>query len=385
MPFKTFRGESEREVLSMAKADLGDDIMILDLHRVHTPAGSRGPNKPVILKVGTDPRTGERPHVQAELPRTGPQSPGRASETVYGRATHPDQAQTAELFQLRQQLRSLKAHLRVVRTSPFLEPFDQLFIMLTEAGAPDQVAERLVQHTEEQLVGMDGGGQVSRSQALNVLRQQISQLFLPEPKTSRSRRQEVVVVVGPSGAGKTSLIVKLASHQAVYGRRRVGIISTDIFRAGANAGLKSMGKILSVPIIEVRQVEDLPRALTNLKNCDIIMVDSPGRSPLSRGSLPDLQTQLAVLQPNETLLVLSANMALEELWLFSGLYQGLHPTGLVMTKLDETSRPGKILGLIDDAYPPLRYVSTGQSVPQSLALDVARAVMERLPLDSMGH
>ncbi|GAH70573.1 unnamed protein product, partial [marine sediment metagenome] len=262
----------------------------------------------------------------------------------------------AELFLLRRQLRSVKAQLRAARSCPFLEPFDFCFNLLTETGTPDHVAEILIMRTEEQLVGMGDASPVPRSEALVELKRQISYFFLPQPAKRSRRKREVVVVVGPSGAGKTSLTVKLASHQAVYRDRRVGIISTDIFRAGANAGLKSLGKILSVPIIEVRQVDDIARALTNLSKYDVILVDTPGRSPLSKGSLPDLQTQLAVLQPTETLLVLSANMALEELWLFTGLYQGIHPSGLVVTKLDETSKPGKVLGLVDDSSLPLKYV-----------------------------
>ena len=278
----------------------------------------------------------------------------------------------------------MKAQLRAARSCPFLEPFDFCFNLLTEAGTPDHVAEILIMRTEEQLVGMGDVSPVPRSEALAELKRQISYLFLPQPAKRSRRKREVVVVVGPSGAGKTSLTVKLASHQAVYRDRRVGIISTDIFRAGANAGLKSLGKILSVPIIEVRQVDDLSRALTNLAKYDVILVDTPGRSPLSKGSLPDLQTQLAVLQPTETLLVLSANMALEELWLFTGLYQGIHPSGLVVTKLDETSKPGKVLGLVGDSSLPLKYVTAGRAVPHSLAVDVGPAVIKRLPLTVVG-
>ncbi|MEE9163041.1 MAG: hypothetical protein V3U35_08760 [Candidatus Neomarinimicrobiota bacterium] len=381
MQFRTYTGETERDVLAKAKAELGDKIMILELRRDTGSTAADGSAGPVVLKVGADPR-GMGQHEARGGASREPGAPGVLGGTPP--VTPSDQAQAAELFLLRKQLRDMKANLRVGRTCPFVEPFGHLFHLLAESGVPDHVAEELIQRTEEGLVGMNGAGEVTRGPALGALKRQISQLLLPQPKTGRGGKREVVSVVGPSGAGKTSLIVKLASHHAVYGRKRIGIISTDIFRAGANAGLKSIGNILSVPIIEVRQTEDLPRALTNLKNCDVILVDTPGRSPLSKGSLPDLQTQLAVLRPNETLLVLSANMALEELWLFAGLYQGVQPTGMVITKLDETGKPGKILGMIDDTQPPLRYVTTGQAVPQSLAVNVGRAVIERLPLEAGG-
>lgn len=384
MLFKTYTASSEREALDLAKQELGNDIMILDLRRDRGKDLPEGNGQQVILKVGVPPRSMDRRGAINRAHRRGrPRLVAPKSSPVESLPSR-DEAEVAELFLLRRQLRSVKAQLRAARSCPFLEPFDFCFNLLTEAGTPDHVAEILIMRAEEQLVGMGDASPVPRSEALAELKRQISYLFLPQPAKRSRRKREVVVVVGPSGAGKTSLTVKLASHQAVYRDRRVGIISTDIFRAGANAGLKSLGKILSVPIIEVRQVDDISRALTNLAKYDVILVDTPGRSPLSKGSLPDLQTQLAVLQPTETLLVLSANMALEELWLFTGLYQGIHPSGLVVTKLDETSKPGKVLGLVDDSSLPLKYVTAGRAVPHSLAVDVGPAVIKRLPLTVVG-
>ena len=392
MLFKTYTASSEREALDLAKQELGNDIMILELRRDRGKDLPEGNGQQVILKVGVPPRSMDRRGAINRAHRRGRPLLAAPKSSPVESLPSRDEAEVAELFLLRRQLRSVKAQLRAARSCPFLEPFDFCFNLLAEAGTPDHVAEILIMRTEEQLVGMGDASPVPRSEALAELKRQISYLFLPQPaKRSRRKprhrrdgRREVVVVVGPSCAGKTSLSVKLASHQAVYRDRRVGIISTDIFRAGANAGLKSLGKILSVPIIEVRQVDDISRALTNLAKYDVILVDTPGRSPLSKGSLPDLQTQLAVLQPTETLLVLSANMALEELWLFTGLYQGVHPSGLVVTKLDETSKPGKVLGLVDDSSLPLKYVTAGRAVPHSLAVDVGPAVIKRLPLTVVG-
>jgi len=384
MLFKTYTASSEREALFLAKEELGDEVMILELRRDRPKDAVDGNGQQVILKVGVPPRSMNRSGVPNSINGGESLRPGAPKSSLVKSLPSRDEAAVAELFLLRKQLRSMKAQLRAARSCPFLEPFDFCFNLLTETGTPDHIAEMLVLRAEEQLVGMSNAGPVSQGEALVELKRQISYLFPHRPVKQSRRKQEVVVVVGPSGAGKTSLTAKLASHQDVYRDRRVGIISTDIFRAGANAGLKSIGKILSVPIIEARQVDDLSRAVKNLAKYDIILVDTPGRSPLSKGSLPDLQTQLAVLQPTETLLVLSANMALEELWLFIGLYQGIHPSSLVVTKLDETSKPGKVLGLVDDNGLPLRYVTAGRAVPQSLAIEVGPAVLKRLPLTTMG-
>lgn len=381
MLIKTYAGSSEREAITLAKEELGNEIMIVDMRRIQQVASENGTGRQVILTVALDPEKKGVSNPQPQRPQHKPSPvPPQANRSRLGPAgNNLDETEVAELFLLRKQLRSMKAYLRASRSVPFPEPFDFCYGLLTEAGVPDHVAEALVQRSEEQLAARSGPGQ-SRRAVLEELQRQIAYLFLAHAPGKWRNRQEVVVFVGPSGAGKTSLIAKLASHKAVYRERRVGIISTDIYRAGANAGLKSMGKILSVPIIEVKQLSDIPRAKKNLADYDVLLVDTPGRSPLSKGCLPELQTQLALLKPTETLLVLSANMGIEELWLYAGLYRGLKPSGLVVTKLDETNKPGKLLGLVDDAKLPLKYVTTGQEVPQSLELDVAQAVIKRLPL-----
>jgi flagellar biosynthesis protein FlhF len=375
MLVRTYAGASEREVLALAKEDIGSDFIILNMRRDPRSCNSRDKAGSVRVTVGIDANqdSSHQPPKPLNRPDVHPQ-PKLLPDPR--RMTGKNEPAAAELFLLRKQLRSMKARLRTRKDVPFREPFQACFGLLVESGVPDHVAEALVQRTEEQLRLR---GALTRTALVEELRRQIWYLFLSLPWESSDHRQEVVALIGPSGAGKTSLLAKLASHPAVYGRRRVGIISTDVYRAGANAGLKSMATLLSAPIIEVRQKEDISRALRNLADYEVILVDTPGRSPLSRNGLNELQIQLTLLRPTETLAVLSANMGIEELWHFKGLYQSLQPTGLVVTKLDETNKPGKLLGLVDDPELPIRYVSIGQKVPHSLVVDVARVVIGRLP------
>lgn len=386
MQVKTYTGTTEREAITLAKQDLGDDIMIVEMRR-HTDGENNRSAPQFLVTVALE---------------THPVAPVHALDDIYtpsdmrvmetgtvglrangaGPGAGPiislNEQEIAELFMLRKQMRSLKAEMRAADKSPFEEPFNVCFDLLVEAGVPDHISEQLVQRTSDQL---DEVGVYTRVGALEELKRQISYLFANQ-KPKKKSGKEVIAFLGPSGAGKTSLIGKLAAHKGAYRDRKLAIISTDNYRAGANAGLKSIASILETPIIEVRQMEDIPRALTNLADFDVILVDTPGRSPLVKNALPELQTRLALLNPTDTIVVLGATMGMEELWLFMGLYKSLGPTGLAITKLDETSKPGKIIGAADDPQLPLLYVSDGRAVPKSLILNPGAAILKRLPLST---
>ena len=384
MQVKTYTGATEREAITMAKQDLGDDIMIVEMRRHGNGASSRSATQ-YLVTVALDTHAADSVPAVDDIYTPSDLRSLETARSVRRAANGGSDAasivrlteqEVGELFMLRKQMRTLKAELRAAEISPFEEPFADCYDLLVEAGVPDHIAEQLVQRTVDHL---DELGVYTRVGALAELKRQISYHFVHHKPRKRSGK-EVIVFLGPSGAGKTSIIAKLAAHKQAYRGRKLAIISTDNYRAGANAGLKSIGAILETPIIEVLQMEDIPRAMTNLADFDVILVDTPGRSPLVKNALPELQTRLALLNPTDTIVVLSATMGMEELWLFMGLYKSLEPTGLAITKLDETSKPGKVIGAADDPQLPLMYVSDGRAIPKSLILNPGAAVLKRLPL-----
>ena len=115
----------------------------------------------------------------------------------------------------------------------------------------------------------------------------------------------VVAFVGPTGVGKTTTLAKLAAHFHLGESRRVGLITVDTFRVAAVEQLRSYAQIMELPLEVVAAANEIPAAIERLSDCELILVDTAGRSPRDDAGLCELRGVLAAAQPDETLLVMS--------------------------------------------------------------------------------
>lgn len=196
----------------------------------------------------------------------------------------------------------------------------------------------------------------------------------------------VLAVVGPTGAGKTTTIAKLATHPRVFGGRRVGVLSLDTYRVGAVEQLSIYAEIARVPLAVVYDSQDLDRARKALGECEVILVDTPGRSPKSRRDRDAVRNMLEELAPTETHLVVPSMLtphAARALAVDFRIHGGTH---LLATKTDEAPDDNGIFDLAVELGFPMRWVTDGQEVPfdlQSAAEAIAAARFGQLAEDTM--
>ncbi|MDR7435778.1 MAG: flagellar GTP-binding protein [Armatimonadota bacterium] len=208
---------------------------------------------------------------------------------------------------------------------------------------------------------------LSSREALRRLERRITRLISVQPIRLNQSRPRVVALVGPTGVGKTTTIAKLAAHYSVKHGRRVGLITTDTYRIGAAEQLTTYAEIMHLPVEVVRSAADAARVMERYRQLDLVLVDTPGRSPRQVGHLEELSGILQALAPQEIHLVLSLATRDRDLRLAADRFRLLGYNRLLLTKLDECAFPALVLHVASRSPEPLSYVTYGQGVPDDLA------------------
>lgn len=197
------------------------------------------------------------------------------------------------------------------------------------------------------------------------------------PSTGTGPR--VIAVVGPTGAGKTTTLAKLATHPDAFGLQRVGFLTLDTQRAAGVEQLDAYAQAAGLPCAVAYQATDAARAMRRLASCDVILVDTAGDGPLTDGLREQARMLVDIVRPHETHLVVPATMRLDLLEGVREVRSALRPTHAILTKLDEVPADATVAVMAGRLGLPMRWVTTGREVPMTLE-PAAAAVLAPLGL-----
>jgi len=187
---------------------------------------------------------------------------------------------------------------------------------------------------------------------------------------SENGRPYCIALVGPTGAGKTTTAAKLAVRKGAFGAARVGLITIDTYRVGGMEQLATYAELADVPFEVVYDAKEIDGALKRLAVCDVVIIDTPGRSPAAAELTERWRSLLDAFKPDEIHLVmpatLRADLAYDTARAYIPTRAHVGATHLLLTKLDEVPRETGVTDLALSMQLPVRWIADGQDVPADL-------------------
>ena len=183
--------------------------------------------------------------------------------------------------------------------------------------------------------------------------------------------KKVVMLVGPTGVGKTTSVAKLAARYSYLMEKKykVGLVVLDTYRIGAVEQLMQYARMMKLGIETVVDPVDFASALESLRYCDYILIDTMGSSPYDRKKIEKIYECLDGNDAKyniDVVLVMPSSIKYEDLKATYENFATLNIDTLMFTKLDETRGFGNIFSLAYETKKPISYFSVGQEVPEDL-------------------
>ncbi|HTP58844.1 MAG TPA: flagellar biosynthesis protein FlhF [Spirochaetia bacterium] len=206
-----------------------------------------------------------------------------------------------------------------------------------------------------------------------------------QPLRISGKGTKILILVGPTGVGKTTTIAKLAAiHGIGDGRqpaRKVRIITIDNYRIAAKQQIETYAEIMRIPVSLVESASDLQKCLALNQDAELILIDTIGRSPRDLAKLAEMKEILAACGSQACVyLALAATTKGSDTEEILRQFEPFGYRAVVLTKLDETMRIGNIISCLSRHRKPVAYLCDGQGVPQ----DIQEAGVVRLLMNMEG-
>jgi len=199
-----------------------------------------------------------------------------------------------------------------------------------------------------------------------VIKKLMQIIDVKDPFEIKDNSRIIAAFIGTTGVGKTTTIAKLAAQLMLKAGKKVGLISIDTYRIGAIEQLKTYASILGIPCFQAFKRKDLLFALRNLEACDVILIDTAGRSQYDNSRIAELKTMLAGDLAISSHLLLSVGTMQSEMIKTAISFAPLNFQTYIFTKTDEAERFGSVINQITRLKLPISYITTGQNVPEDI-------------------
>lgn len=370
MRIKKYEGSTMRETMAKVRADLGPDAVILKT-RKHKPGGLLNLLAKEVFEVTAAidvdlPTSPAKPRPSPETNSNSSNKPHPSPETNSNSSRYlAEQVETikSEIGELKSLVWSLARQVADPDTQNSPDILAQAYGHLLGQEVERELAKDLILSLRAQLLE---GELADTRRVRGALCGNVAEMINTSGPLTAEEKRKVVVLVGPTGTGKTTTIAKLAAQFSLFERKNVGMITADTYRIAAVDQLKTYTEIIGVPLEVVYSQQDMKEALVRQGDKDLILVDTVGRSPRDIGELRELTECLKSYVQTEVHLVLSVSTKFADQMDTINRFGPTSLDKLIFTKLDETTALGTLLNVMANVNADISYVTTGQNVPDDI-------------------
>ncbi|SFV53711.1 Flagellar biosynthesis protein FlhF [hydrothermal vent metagenome] len=409
MKMFTFTGRTPAEAMRSAKLKLGDEILLIENREIRKQENGREALYEVIVALNDDEEQKVKTQIQSAQSKMRPTKESIVQESEdlmfdissaakqiseISKLEEPLKKYTPkkmkekmtpshdpeEIKKIYSQMGKIGDNIKLIQSmlwdekQPSLETiippeFAEIYKLSAQSGMDRKHLDTLMQLTLEHMpLKMRESSVTIRRYFQTVLRRLIP-VRKETPLTFGNKK--VMMLVGPTGVGKTTSIAKLAARYSylLEKKYKVGLVVLDTYRIGAVEQLMQYARMMRLSIETVVDPPEFSQALHSLSHCDYILIDTMGSSPHDREKI---QKIYECLHSNDThyqidvTLVLPSSIKYEDLKNTYSKFETLGIDTMMFTKLDETMGFGNIFSLVYETKKPISYFSIGQEVPEDL-------------------
>lgn len=271
-------------------------------------------------------------------------------------------------YRLSGTLKKLKGQGRLTEAN-VKDAMREVRIALLEADVALPVVTEFIDHVTQRAMGQEVQSSLSPGQAMiKVVQAELVSVMgsANEELNLRTQPPAIVLMAGLQGAGKTTTVAKLGRHLKEKKKKKVGVVSVDIYRPAAIQQLQTLADEVGLKFFESeiteKPVDIVKRAIDAAKRqfIDVLIVDTAGRLHIDDEMMGEIKQLHAAINPIETLFVVDSMTGQDAANTAKAFHEALPLTGVVLTKADGDARGGAALSIRYITGKPIKFIGVGE-------------------------